>query len=153
MLNSEIDFENLTKEEKQQLEVFDLLKEHILKVSYQMNSDNVEYDQDYGVVNKKIDICKTSIDGKCRMKTCICDEQEEEWYYDICDKCEEYIEMENTVRIPLVGGGWLGCFCSIECIREIYKDDDDIPIREILLNTLEYKINEIPENEEEEFSF
>ena len=139
-------FENLTKDEIEEIEVYELLEESVLKVSMQLYSDNIELDIKYGYVCKSENNCKNSIDNRCRMRTCICNEEGDEWYGETCDNCDEYIDKSDALRIPLLEGGWFGCFCSISCIREIYKDvdDDQVPIKQILINALEYKLDEIP---------
>lgn len=77
--------------------------------------------------------------GGCRMMTCYefenfdeltgevidedIDEDERfdlvEWFRGSCDKCLKKIrEKHHAVRMPLVGGGWIGCYCSWKCVRD-----------------------------------
>lgn len=90
---------------------------------------------------------KESPIGPCRMFSCICreydDENEEEytnlneetdpisvWFTGQCEVCYKSIQKaRHAVRFPIDGGGWLGCFCSFECLRKttlrpIYESDD-----------------------------
>jgi hypothetical protein len=42
-----------------------------------------------------------------------------EWVEDTCDKCNKKIRQYNhSVRMPKEGGGWLGCYCSWECVEQ-----------------------------------
>ena len=89
--------------------------------------------------------------GPCRMFQCICrefDDNDDEisydeninpqdvWFTGYCDICQKKIaKYRYALRFPIDGGGWLGCYCSFECIentevRPIYKND-------------EFRINEI----------
>jgi hypothetical protein len=97
--------------------------------------------------------CMTSITeiGPCRMFRCICREfddnddeisydedvkPEDVWFTGNCDICQKKISnYRHALRFPIDGGGWIGCYCSFEClenteIRPIYKND-------------EFRINEI----------
>ena len=70
------------------------------------------------------------VKGGCRMLTCRCrdfdvdgfdfeDNEPFGWFEGACDGCEKKIEdPSHCLRFPIYGGGWVGCYCSIECIRE-----------------------------------
>lgn len=76
--------------------------------------------------DKECDKCAAY--GGCREFICTCfecDPLEEEdvdapatWFTGTCGRCEEEIpEQYSARRIPLEGGGWKGCFCSVECLQ------------------------------------
>lgn len=58
--------------------------------------------------------------GPCRMLNCECKEEENEtWFTGCCNECNSKIRnISYAVRFPLEKGGWLGCYCSFECIRK-----------------------------------
>lgn len=72
--------------------------------------------------------------GPCRMLKCLCreheltegmsDEQIESitspiWFHGQCDFCHRGIrKFSHSVRFPIDGGGWLGCYCSFKCVKE-----------------------------------
>lgn len=79
--------------------------------------------------------------GGCRMFTCTEFEQmyadgdaidimaiEEQtdnidWFRKSCDKCLKPINHRHfAIRQPLCHGGWMGCFCSIDCMKEGVTD-------------------------------
>lgn len=85
----------------------------------------------YGPINslpRSIDedenIC--SIYGGCRMLLCneyehsdlmMDDEIPFDWFKRKCDECNRKIKKRHyALRIPLVDGGWEGCYCSFECL-------------------------------------
>ena len=71
--------------------------------------------------------------GGCRMLLCRCFERyddnqddqdvpdisdEVEWFTGSCDQCGNIIEHKwYAVRLPLVHGGWSGCYCKWDCVR------------------------------------
>ncbi len=74
--------------------------------------------------------CATSITGGCRMLTCCCrdfDQAEDDdelqvsptsWFEGYCDSCHYTIrDISHAIRQPVVGGGWIGCYCCMECLR------------------------------------
>ena len=111
----------------------------------------------YGPANTILGKECCSLNGPCRMFYCVCREFDDdddyesaaipsdpqEWFIGKCEECEKKIEkFRHSVRFPVDGGGWIGCFCSFECmrnshIRPIY-DDDELRIKEIykILNSL-----------------
>lgn len=68
----------------------------------------------------KSDICTRF--GGCRMFTCVCRENKrKDWFKGICDNesCGIHIAKKcYAVRMPLETGGWFGCYCSFDCVRE-----------------------------------
>lgn len=93
----------------------------------------------FGPANFFISPIENSIPQSSRMFTCskfmeadpfddlamaeIADPGPFDWFNDNCDVCLRKIEAyHHAVRMPVEGGGWLGCYCSWKCVR------DDIPI-------------------------
>lgn len=83
--------------------------------------------------------------GGCRMLLCNCSEAENnhddgdiqdydefgvpdvDWYTGKCQECGGGIEFRHyAIRKPLKMGGWVGCFCGIECIQKNMKYSDMI---------------------------
>ena len=67
--------------------------------------------------------------GGCRMLTCNCFNNLDpdydtpidnpEWFVGYCEKCSQKIAKKcYALRIPVVHGGWQGCFCSKRCLLE-----------------------------------
>lgn len=88
-------------------------------------------DRLFGPLNAMVDReCPTSIAGGCRMLTCCCRENDDDeefldpdaptaWFEGACDHCFKRIRNpSHVVRLAIVGGGWLGCFCSDTCVME-----------------------------------
>lgn len=88
--------------------------------------DNMRADRLFGPVNAMIDLeCSTGRKGGCRMLTCCCYEKNPsecepyDWFDGSCDNCYRKIRhYSHCVRFPVNGGGFKGCFCSIECIDD-----------------------------------
>lgn len=73
--------------------------------------------------------------GGCRMMLCVEfeDEEDEEnnrelnphlvtWFTGSCDQCFLKIaEKHYAVRMPLMYGGWRGCYCSWKCVKDDAK--------------------------------
>ena len=63
--------------------------------------------------------------GPCRMLRCMCREAEEAdgekkttWFTGACDTCDKRIrDLSHAVRYPHAIGGWKGCYCCFECMR------------------------------------
>lgn len=85
--------------------------------------------------------------GPCRMLTCLCRELNEEdeeidfdeyslenpesvWFSGHCLICKKSIKKARyAVRYPNEGGGWEGCFCSFECMKDVtYRPVEKIDI-------------------------
>lgn len=66
-------------------------------------------------------------------------EDKTEWFYHGCDWCENKIQYKHyAVRKPLYTGGWIGCYCSIECIRNSLTVTD--VMEQELVNILEEEL-------------
>lgn len=76
--------------------------------------------------------------GGCRMLLCNCflntdegdDTTGKHWFTGECDKCGALIaEEHHAVRLPLESGGWEGCYCSIEHVKEnIYSTEQALAV-------------------------
>lgn len=121
-----------------------------VKGNFYNSEDKFPLERFYGPVNAIVGIdCGSSPFkndegdpiGACRMFTCTCreyddDEDDEEikpsnaWFTGECEICNRHIRtMRYAVRFPIDGGGWLGCFCSFDCVRKteirpIYPNDE-----------------------------
>lgn len=104
----------------------------------------------YGPANSILGRGCSGIDGPCRMFYCVCREDidyedtsylndsldPQSWFIGRCEECERKIrKFRHAIRFPVSGGGWIGCFCTFECmyksnIRPIF-DNDDLLIKEI----------------------
>lgn len=63
--------------------------------------------------------CSGTIAGLgCRMLTCNCRDSEWKGSQTIeCQYCHQRIrDVSHSLRKPLLGGGWYGCYCSVECL-------------------------------------
>jgi hypothetical protein len=100
----------------------------------------------YGVANSILGKECACINGPCRMFYCICredvdyedisylDDREsldpQAWFNGACEHCERKIrKFRHAIRFPILGGGWIGCFCSFDClyksdIRPIYNNEN-----------------------------
>jgi hypothetical protein len=64
-------------------------------------------------------------------------EDPQAWFHGSCEHCERKIrKFRHAVRFPVLGGGWIGCFCSFDClyksnIRPIYNNED-LLIKEVM---------------------
>ena len=42
-----------------------------------------------------------------------------EWFTGNCEECfKKIISYRYAVRRPLMRGGWVGCFCSFDCVKK-----------------------------------
>lgn len=96
--------------------------------SYHIPVDDEELDMEadivakYGPLNSMIEGGCTKYGG-CRMYSCKC--IKENWYKNKCQSCENEIPtMYEAIRIPIITGGWRGCFCSEDCFVGITKKKD-----------------------------
>ena len=118
----------------------DFLIEQFSKSVSDVIDRDVSYDKSYrtwGPENSFIDRdCVKG--GPCRMFRCMCRESEEadgekktDWFSGVCDGCNKIIrDPSHSVRYPHVAGGWKGCYCSFQCMRDsapyqINNDDND----------------------------
>ena len=86
------------------------------------------------------DICSRY--GGCRMLTCCCygtdlsdmystdimdaNDECEDWYTGVCDKCQTTIyDRYCSLRLPVLNGGWIGCYCSEECALKLVDNDEE----------------------------
>jgi hypothetical protein len=113
----------------------------------------------FGPLNGFLDReCLTSIvSGGCRMLTCNCrdfDQEKDfdavdvpedpyEWFRGNCDNCDHKImSLSYVVRYPVIGGGWTGTYCSVECLRKL-QPRDSTPLGEMLLDSAFGEMSEI----------
>ena len=89
------------------------------------------------------------IHGGCRMFTCVdftdqysngdyadldADPSQQaygiiDWFKGSCDFCLNGIQFKHyAVRIPITTGGWLGCFCSWECVEDSLQPSENISL-------------------------
>lgn len=48
----------------------------------------------------------------------------DDWYTGLCTSCELHIPHKKwSLRLPLLCGGWKGCYCSKECLMNDANDD------------------------------
>lgn len=135
------------------------IDERILKnvVEVAIKSSSMHHDSNadriFGPTNCIADRqCNSSISGGCRMLSCRCrrdaddednvgDDDPCQWFTGTCDACIFRIrDLSHAIRFPVVGGGWIGCFCSIECMRaELPRDEDPMMEMRItcMINTIE----------------
>ena len=120
-------------ESVEQKQLFREIYNDVLKISIQTSSDINNYNCTYGPINCGNWKCSYSPDGVCRMLVCQCCENDDDnnendtwsWFNGKCNFCEcEIPNKKIALRIPLEGGGWYGCFCSISCIQDSYISDD-----------------------------
>jgi len=72
----------------------------------------------HGPLNSIPSVGCVSGDG-CRMLLCMCREEDHDWFKGECDICDIVIlKKERALRYPSQGGGWVGCYCSWECLTE-----------------------------------
>jgi hypothetical protein len=76
-----------------------------------------------GPVNPILGFDCISSNEPCRMFSCMCREDDDidEWFIGHCEICKKLIRHHRyAIRLPVVGGGFIGCFCGFECL---YKTD------------------------------
>jgi hypothetical protein len=123
---------------------------HTYVGTYALGSD-VTLQRIYGPANPLLgadltlpdDECGTY--GGCRMLLCTCfeedefEERAEDWFTGMCDGCDRAISKRwYAVRMPLAGGGWRGCYCSVKCMRPYA----DTLLETLLINTLDTQLAE-----------
>lgn len=169
LLNYDL-WRQIDNEETEDLTIDDILKdfepvdekissqiEQIMNTPYYYDLKNVsqynKYPTDptrmFGPVNKKKDNCISGvIKGKCRMLTCMCKEDNDDfdindpnpdpdsWFTGYCDMCEKKIlNISHSLRWPVIGGGWIGCMCSRECLED-YSKFNSIEYPTMLVNDM-----------------
>lgn len=121
--------------------------------------------REYGPINSKYsdldddvsNCCSKSAD--CHMLTCKEFENNDndifaidehmtkiKWFKNTCDyqKCSAYIPKENehcAIRRPLPNGGWIGCYCSIECLSNDVDPHDKTTL--LMIGRMIKQLNEI----------
>lgn len=109
----------------------DIIKISLSSFSNSNKNSNIDPDRIFGPRNAIIENeCISGIKGGCRMLSCTCKENEEEWFYNSCDACLKKIrDPSHALRFPLNGGGWIGCYCSLICLVKQpplnFEDDDE----------------------------
>lgn len=104
--------------------------------------DDIPHFREFGPVNtmnisvfSEDDQCRKY--GGCRMFLCNdfleCESEEEDvddceytgnWFSGVCSICSRVIPKKYyAVRLPLVGGGWKGCYCSFSCLENDVNDE------------------------------
>lgn len=129
----------------------DFLVEQFCKSVSDVIDTDASYDKSYrtwGPENSFID--RDCVEGgPCRMLRCMCRDAEEsdgektDWFTGECDGCNKIIrDPSHAVRYPHPSGGWKGCYCSFECMRESppYQMNNDDNERLIQMHQ---KINEV----------
>ncbi len=56
----------------------------------------------------------------------------QDWFTGVCDnkKCNKDIKKRHySIRLPVLGGGWKGCYCSLDCAKQFI----DTPLTCLLL--------------------
>lgn len=107
-------------------------------------------DRLYGPLNSMDNLsCEFSIDG-CRMLSCECYSSEEDtyinlydWFTGECGKCNSIInDLSHAIRFPCENGGWVGCFCSFNCMQtnKFFPKDD---LFELRCENLKYKLKSL----------
>ena len=102
--------------------------------------------------------------GGCRMLLCNCFEKYDDdnnydptmtWFKGACDYCFKRIaDKSHAVREPMEKGGWIGCYCSLDCLRKslVGLDENMFPpvdltgaanFRLEMVNILEEQLNDI----------
>lgn len=123
----------------------------------QLSSDVVLF-RILGPVNPVVDADLTSDGaccnfGGCRMLTCIdfdrydvdtdTFDDETDWFTGNCQIC--FLKIANrahAVRMPLVHGGWRGCYCSIECLRNDYSTTAPNIAQRAMIDRIEGQLDE-----------
>ena len=84
--------------------------------------------------------------GGCRMLSCTCFEIDSEdlplndWFTGVCNVCLLKIRSRaHAVRKPLSMGGFVGCFCSFDCLRK-HMTISNI-VNELMLDKMESDLN------------
>jgi len=129
-------------------------------ISKTLDSCSIEDFRRYGPVNPIEGFDCIGRPGHCRMFTCICREDDESelfqsgdvkqepvrakltdgqsgdvlhplWFDGYCEICQKTIKnYRYTIRLPVIGGGFVGCFCSFECLYKtelpLSKESDDL---------------------------
>jgi hypothetical protein len=120
----------------------------------QIPEGTYKYDPDrvFGPINRHHEECISGlIPGGCRMLTCRCKDYDQgedsdeieslrnpyAWFTEMkkeCNTCDKKIrDLSHAIRYPVFGGGWVGCYCSLECL-ETNKPRESNCINDAILN-------------------
>lgn len=129
-----------------------------LSLSLNEDSDENQIERLYGPANAIVGFdciskpyTHSRENGPCRMLTCICKEDEDDmeddlteevienpwnlWFKGHCEICKRKIrKFRHAVRLPLTGGGFIGCFCSFDCVlksERVVTEYDECRVQEI----------------------
>jgi hypothetical protein len=63
-----------------------------------------------------------------------------DWFIGKCQRCDKKIRHRNhSLRLPLIYGGWKGCFCSFSCITK----DIENPITAVTIGRIKTQLSKI----------
>ena len=96
-------------------------------------------------------ISNPNLPGPCRMLECICkeeyynvfnvienqiiDKRYNNWFIGKCQICLKKIrDLSHSIRFPEENGGWSGCYCSFDCLKE---DIDNMTMNDNVLSKFE----------------
>ena len=115
---------------KTDAEIFDMVRTILLNIKYFELNENLELFRIMGPVNPSFNSDFTiqhlcySVGGGHRMFYCTCyeidveDEPRDEWFTGSCQVCLKRIKNRaNAMRLPLATGGFRGCYCSVQCVK------------------------------------
>lgn len=142
-LDQKRDIENLTS-------MAISLKENILN-----QNEDFPLERYYGPTNEIFDQECCGMKGPCKMFYCNCRNEmdyedtsyldlglnskvknPQDWFNGTCEECGIGIEkFRYSVRFPVKDGGWIGCFCSFDCMKKSnirpYDKEAEIRVKEI----------------------
>lgn len=129
-----------------------------LSLSLNDEGDNNQIERFYGPANVIVGFdciskpyTHPNENGPCRMLTCLCKEDEDDheddlseevlsypwslWFKGNCEICKRKIQkFRHAVRLPLPDGGFIGCFCSFDCVlnsERVVTEYDECRVQEI----------------------
>lgn len=86
--------------------------------------------------------------GGCRMLSCMVFDYDDEdheyvdWFIGNCQTCLNRIRSRaHAIRLPYLYGGWKGCYCSFECLRE--ENSCDVGPTRYMVDNIEARIKRI----------
>jgi hypothetical protein len=140
--------EGLNEEQLQELEKITSLSVS-LKENFLNTNEQFPPERYYGLSNEILDQDCCGMKGPCRMYYCVCRNEDDydntsytqelnpqSWFIGSCEECGIGIEkFRYAIRFPIKDGGWLGCFCSFECMRKSnirpYDKEAEFRVKEI----------------------
>lgn len=126
-LLTEFNFKTEIKKNPTEIELEEFVKIALAMKISDCESPTRDPDRFFGPINSVIGAeCASSIKGGCRMLTCVCHEEDDEWFKGSCDCCFKRLRNKShALRYPLKDGGWLGEYCGLVCLtKEPPKDPD-----------------------------